>query len=368
MKILYDHQIFTQQHFGGISRYFYELIQRFDGVENSCNVGTLYSENAYYNKKANPKLNRFLPQRHFRGKGRITSCLNEVKSLNDLKKGHFNVFHPTYYNDYFFKNIKDKPFVVTFYDMIHEKFSDQFENLLKSDNRILDKKKKLLEKSKKIIAISETTKNDIIEIFDVDSSKIDVVYLGNSLLNFEIGNSRLINEDYILFVGNREIYKNFKFFVSSIAHLLIENNLKLVCAGGGEFSLEELALIKSLNIENHILLKKIFNDDVLSNYYAHALFFVFPSLYEGFGIPVLESFACSCPALLSTGGSLPEVGGDAAIYFDPLDANSLVNATVELINNEALRENLKQNGKKRLNEFSWDKTFLETLNVYKSVV
>jgi glycosyltransferase involved in cell wall biosynthesis len=187
------------------------------------------------------------------------------------------------------------------------------------------------------------------------------------LQNFEIGNSRLFDEDYILYVGNRATYKNFDFFVSAIAQLLIDADLKLVCAGGGDFSSQQQVLIKSLKLENRIVFKKIINDDILANYYAHALFFCFPSLYEGFGIPVLESFACGCPALLSNGGSLPEVGGDAALYFDPTNSDSLIKSVSELISNQALRQNLKERGFERLKQFSWDTTFLETVEVYKSV-
>jgi len=367
MKILFDEQIFTQQKYGGISRYFFELIKRFDEIENSCEVATLFTDNAYYNKRFNPKLNRFLPDSHFKGKKRITNYLNARKSIREVQKGNFDLFHPTYYDDYFLDRLKGKPFVVTFYDMIHEKFSNQYESF-KSDIKIFDNKRRLLENSSKVIAISETTKKDIIEFFDVDPSKIDVVYLGNSLQNFDIENKPLIEEDYILFVGNRENYKNFNFFISAIAQLLIDTNLKLICAGGGDFSPQEVVLIQTLNLENRVVLRKIINDDVLANYYAHALFFCFPSLYEGFGIPVLESFACGCPALLSSGGSLPEVGGEAALYFDPRNAESLRKSAHELINNQVLRQNLSEKGFERLKQFSWDATFLETLEVYKSVI
>jgi glycosyltransferase involved in cell wall biosynthesis len=367
MKILYDHQIFTYQQYGGISRYFYELISRFDDCYNTCDVATLYSSNAYYNEKHNSKLNKYLPDYQFRGKERIKSNFNIRKSLNEVKKGDFDVFHPTYYDDYFLDRINDKPFVVTFYDMIHEKFSNQFETL-KSDTKIYENKKRLLSSSSKIIAISETTKNDIMEFFDVDASKIDVVYLGNSLQNFDIGNIPLVEDDYILFVGNRGNYKNFDFFVSAIVQFLIDTNLKLICAGGGEFTIHEQTLIQKLKLENHVVFKRISSDNVLANYYAHALFFCFPSLYEGFGIPILESFACGCPSLLSNGGSLPEIGGEAALYFDPTNAESLRKAVEELINCSVLRKNLKEKGFERLKQFSWDTTFYQTLEVYKSVV
>jgi glycosyltransferase involved in cell wall biosynthesis len=367
MKIQYDHQIFTQQQYGGISRYFYELIKRFDGNEDSCKVATMFSENAYYNKNFNPELNGLLPDFHFKGKGRIMAYFNKKKSLKDVQNADFDVFHPTYYDDYFVNKLRGKPFVVTFYDMIHEKFSSQFESL-RSDTKIFDGKKRLLEHSSKIIAISETTKKDIIEIFDVDSSKIDVVYLGNSLQYFDKGDNRLVEEDYILFVGNRTIYKNFIFFVTAIAPLLIDNNLKLICAGGGNFSQEELDLLKRLKVEERVVFKQIVNDDVLANYYSNAVFFCFPSLYEGFGIPVLEAFACGCPALLSTGGSLPEIGADAALYFDPTNPDSLEKVAIKLISDRSLRQSLKEKGYSRLKEFSWDKTFQDHLNVYQSII
>ncbi|HSD07319.1 glycosyltransferase family 1 protein [Flavobacterium sp.] len=367
MKILYDHKIFTTQKYGGISRYFFELIKRFDGVENRCEVATLFSDNAYYNDKLNPKLNRILPNSQFKGKKRITSYLNTRKSMSEVRCGNFDVFHPTYYDDYFLDSIKGKPFVVTFYDMIHEKFSSQFSSL-EADSRLFENKRLMLENSSKIISISETTKQDIIDLFDADPSKIDVVYLGNSLQNFDIGNQRLVNEEYILFVGNREIYKNFHFFITTVAESLIDNDLKLVCAGGGDFTFSENELFRTLKIENRVIFKRIFDDNVLANYYSNALFFCFPSLYEGFGIPVLESFACGCPALLSNGGALPEVGGNAAMYFDPTNVQSLRNAVDELINNQSLRQSLEEKGSSRLNKFSWDKTYKDHLEVYKTVV
>ncbi|GAA3779478.1 glycosyltransferase family 1 protein [Flavobacterium ginsengiterrae] len=367
MKILYDHQIFTQQKYGGISRYFFELIKRFDGINNSCEVATLLTENAYYNNKFDPKVKSFFSGTNFKGKSRIVNSVNKHCSKSKISKGNYDVFHPTYYDKYFLESSKELPFVVTFYDMIHEKFSGQFESL-RRDGEIFEQKKKLLEKSSKVIAISETTKNDIMEFFDVDAAKIDVVYLGNSLQNFDVGNKPLIEEDYILFVGNRSEYKNFNFFITAIAELLIENNLKVVCAGGGDFTAEEIQHLRLLKLEDKVVFKKIINDNVLSNYYIHALFFCFPSLYEGFGIPVLEAFACGCPILLSNGGSLPEVGGDAAVYFDPNLADSLKIAASTLIKNESLRNSLKIRGIKRLELFSWNKTFKDHLSVYESVV
>lgn len=367
MKVLFDHQIFTNQKYGGISRYFFELIKRFDNINNSCNVATLYTDNAYYNKDFNPKLNRIIPDWNFKGKARLTKNLNVGSSLNAIKRGDFDVFHPTYYDDYFLKEIKAKPFVVTFYDMIHEKFSNEYSQL-SNDLATYEFKKNVAKKANRIIAISETTKNDIIEIYGVEKEKIDVVYLGNSLINNVSENSKIIEQDYILFVGNRSLYKNFNDFVTVVSSLLVGNNLKLVCAGGGEFSQDEIEFISKIGLSNIIILIKKIDDNILSNLYKNALFFAFPSLYEGFGIPVLESFASNCPTLLSNGGSLPEIGGDGAIYFDVNNQDSLYQAASSLISSEQLRKQLQKKGSERVLQFSWDNTFNDTLKVYNKII
>lgn len=366
MKILYDHQTFTQQQYGGISRYFYELIKRFDGIENTCDVATIFTNNAYYNNNVNQNLKFFLSKTNFRGKTKILRFINNGKSNSMIEKSNFDVFHPTYYDPYFLKNLKNKPFVVTFHDMIHEKFSDQFD-VLKSQSNILDGKKRLLEHSAKVIAISETTKQDIIKLFGVDSKKIEVVYHGNSFSNTSIDYNRVVDEDYILFVGNRSIYKNFNFFVTAIADLLVNNNLILICAGGGDFTIHELLLLQALKIKDKVIHKKIHNDNILANYYTHALFFCFPSLYEGFGIPVLEAFACRCPVLLSSGGSLPEIGGDAALYFDPTNMDSLISKANILLNDDLLRKQLVEKANRRLNLFSWNNSYQEHIKIYESI-
>lgn len=366
MKILYDHQTFTLQNFGGISRYYFELINRFKG-NDTCSVATTFTNNAYLNKNTYPNVMPFFPKNKFNYKPKIMNFVNQNKSLSQIKKSDFDVFHPTYYNDYFLKDISDKPFVVTFYDMIHEKISNKFSEL-NLNKKIYNQKKILIERSSKIIAISETTKKDIIDIFDVSEDKIEVVYLGNSLKNSSVGTKRIVYEDYILFVGNRSSYKNFEGLLKVMPELLIMNSVKLVCAGGGGFNLDEVNLINSMGLFDNVISLRDINDDILANLYSNALFFVFPSFYEGFGIPVLESFACGCPALLSDGGSLPEIGGSAAQYFNPNDQQSLYLAALNLLSNEKLRLELKDKGTERLQKFSWDNTFDNTLNVYKKII
>ena len=366
MKILYDYQIFMTQKYGGISRYFYELTNEFDYMEDIETVTPiLFSNNHYVSDKRLIKHLKFFPNKDFRGKQRLMSPFNMLVSVSYLKKQNFDIFHPTYYDPYFLKYIGSKPFVLTVYDMIHEKFSELFpEQDVTTQN-----KKLLVEKASKIIAISQSTKNDLIDLFDVEPSKIEVVYLGNSMpINTHELGSIDVPKKYLLFVGSRGAYKNFKKFIVSISQILNKDkNLFVICAGGGKFNTQELESFLSLNIANQVKQYNL-DDDMLANLYKNAELFVFPSLYEGFGIPVLEAFACKCSLVCSKTSSLPEVAGDAACYFDPYSEESIKNTVEEVLNNKGLQNKLREKGTKRLEQFSWKRTALETKKIYESIL
>lgn len=358
--------MFTLQKYGGVSRYFYELIKKFnklDGIEISTSL--IFSNNHYISDTKFVKHFKFLPNLEFRGKQRIMTKFNKIVTIRQLKKQNFDLFHPTYYDPYFLNYIGNKPFVLTVYDMIHEKFADMFS----PKDRTSEYKKLLVQKASKIIAISESTKKDLIELFGTEESKIEVVYLGNSmlfdshtLLEVEIPNK------YILFVGSREGYKNFDRFLEAASVLLqVDKELSIICAGGGQFTSIQLALFESLGIKNQLYQYDL-NDKTLALLYKNAQVFVFPSLYEGFGIPILESFACGCPLACSNTSSLPEIAVNAAEYFDPYSVDSIRKSIRNILENKNSRAQLIQNGSERLKEFSWEKTALETKKVYEAVL
>lgn len=363
MNIFYDHQIFSQQEYGGISRYFCELIKEVDlTADNKAYLSLLLSNNAYL-RESELKVSPFFSKRDFPKKEEILYRLNQVYSLLDLRRVSYDIFHATNYNPYFIPHLKGKPFVVTFYDAIHERFGGKYKEL--SDvAQIVKDKKKLAEQATAIIAISESTKRDLIELLDVNPSKIHVVYLGNSL-NIIAKNKRPDSKfPYILYVGKRDAYKNFAKFLNAISSLLKKYEMKLICAGGGAFTVEEKKFIQSLNLESFVTSEPI-NDIVLQDLYRSARAFVFPSLYEGFGIPVLEAMACDCPCVLSNTSSLPEVAGDAAIYFDPSDEESIAESVERVISDETLRNSLIDKGKQRLSLFSWNHTAAQTIEIYE---
>lgn len=366
MNILYDHQIFTSQKYGGISRYFYELIKEFDDVEDiKIRTSVLLSNNYYISNKYYIKYINFLPNKEFARKQGIITRVNKINSIYQIKKQNFDIFHPTYYDTYFLKYIGVKPFVLTVYDMIHEKFKDMFP----LNDEIVKNKKILCERASKIIAISESTKKDLIELFGVDKSKIEVIYLGNSMvLDNEIALDVEVPKRYILFVGSRDGYKNFDRFIRSISLVLNENlDLSVVCVGGGKFNNNEVDLFEKLNIDSRVF-QYTLDDNLLAQFYAKASMFVFPSLYEGFGIPVLEAFACKCPLVCSNTSSLPEIAGDGAEYFDPYCKESIYNAIKTVLVDDVKKELLVQNGTERLKYFSWEETAKQTKLVYEMVI
>jgi glycosyltransferase involved in cell wall biosynthesis len=371
MKIFFDHQTFSLQNYGGISRYYAELIYALDSHEQSESyLSILFSENIYL-KEIKKKTLPLLPNYSFPGKVSLRYMLNKAYCKYDIRQSQFDIFHPTYYDPYFLNAIHGKPFVVTFLDMIHELFSKQFPQLA-ADQKITNYKREVAQKATSIIAISESTKRDIVNLFDINPDKIKVIYLGSSskfsskeLLKDTIDTKQYM--PFLLFVGNRENYKNFTWFIKNVASVLIKYKLRIVCAGGGSFSKKERELFSNLRI-SELLEQRPINDEILSDLYRRALVFVFPSLYEGFGIPLLEAFACGCPCIVSNRSSLPEVARDAALYIDPDDPDSLTYAVDCLITDSMLRNTLIERGRQQLSNFSWGKTAQETLTLYESLV
>lgn len=366
MKILYDHQIFTSQKYGGVSRYFYELIKSFNHKANIDVVTSIvFSNNYYISDKKDVKHMNFFPNTKFRGKQRLMLALNKINSILDIKKQKYDIFHPTNYDSYFLNYIANKPFVITVHDMIHEKFL----NMFSLNNRTTENKRLLCEKASKIIAVSENTKKDLIEFFSIKESKIEVIYHGNSLVLTDESEFNIkLPDKYILFVGSRCKYKNFNLFIKSASLLLNKDlDLSIICVGGASFNKEEVTLFEELNIKNRVIQYDL-EDNLLSQFYFRALMFVFPSLYEGFGIPILESFACECPLVCSNTSSLPEIAVDGAIYFDPYDENSIYQAMKKVYSSKKERDRLVKNGTERLKYFSWEKTVEHTKIIYESIM
>ncbi|WP_300566383.1 glycosyltransferase family 1 protein [Flavobacterium sp.] len=372
MKILLDPQIFNSQKYGGISRYYTEIFSAlFNKNKAEIEIPLYFTNNVYFNESVlitkSQKKNSFL-LRSLSNLGisirKITKKKNNSNAAKAMSHKEYDLFIPTYFDPYFLEHIGSKPFVLTVYDMIHELFPKYFE----SNDPIAKNKLLLMEKATKIIAVSQNTKNDIIRIYPhIDAEKIEVIYHGNSI-KIDPTISVQLPSNYILFVGVRENYKNFNFFINAINELLKNDpTLHVVCAGGGKFNQKEIQFIKSLGFENQIIHKN-FKENELGQFYKKAKCFVFPSMYEGFGIPVLEAMACGCPIVLGHHSSFPEVAGNAGVYFDLNDSEDLKNKISPLLNDENLRNDYIEKGFIQVQKFNWETAAEQCFELYKKAI
>lgn len=359
MKILYDSQCFNMQKFGGVSRYFYKLA-KYNGGRFDYKISGLFGDNIYL-----PEISSIPPfpiKNNFKGKSRVITKINNFFDGRAIKKSDYDLFHPTYYSVP--TRPEKKPVVITVHDFIHEVFPQDFPA---SDNTA-SLKESAMQNASRIIAISQATKNDLLKFYPgVDESKIDVVLHAIEWFPREKKSlQKPFAKPYVLYTGQRKGYKNFTAFAKACAPALVENDLFLVCTGS-PFSAEEKALFESLGAGDRVFC--VFaDDDLLRTLYENALFFAFPSLYEGFGLPVLESFVSGCPLLLSDASCFPEIAGDAALYFDPKSEGDLKEKVARMIQSESLRKDLAGKGRKRFDDFTLDGMMANTAAVYKKTL
>lgn len=211
----------------------------------------------------------------------------------------------------------------------------------------------------------------MISIYNIPSNKISVVLLGFDVFNKIEDNACEIKKNekpFLLYVGSRAGYKNFSGLLKSVAQ---SNKLKkefdIIAFGGGDFTADELKFINKLDfMENQV--RQVNGDDILlGQYFRSARAFVYPSLYEGFGIPPLESMAHRCPVISSNTSSMPEVIGQAAEFFNPYCSDEVRNAIESVVFSDQRSAELIDLGENRLVDFSWAKCAKETLSVYKNL-
>jgi len=361
MRIAFDQQIFFLQEYGGISRYICCLashLSKITGVE--AKIFAPFHVNAHLPNVASD-IRRGVKVKVLPKTTRIRNATSSFMARLLIRAFRPDIVHETYYSDLAFAP-KGARRVITAYDMIHERFSGM---CLENDPTTYWKKKSFA-RADHIICISERTRRDLLELFDVPAEKVTVVYLGFD--PFDLGTNtgnKLQNSPYILYVGPRGGYKNFNNFMRAYTSSeWLQNNFRILCFGGGAFTLEEKELfaINGIN-ESHI--RQIGGDDsVLADCYRNAAVFVYSSLYEGFGIPPLEAMSLGCPVVCSNTSSIPEVVGDAGEYFFPTDIDSIRSSVEKVLQNSEYRADLIAKGYDRCKVFTWEKCAAETLVVY----
>ena len=362
MNILFDGQIFAEQRAGGVSRYYTTLAEQLDaGPGVSARIIAPLHRNEILSASTTARVMGIgLPDR--RGVARLCRLALKVASpvLNCVVGG--DIVHETFFSPQPYLTAKRR--VTTMYDMITELYYPGIETTAH--------KKATLARCDHVICISHNTKRDLCEIFGFPPERASVTHLAYQDFSGFAGSAPppgLSGAPYFFYVGNRAVYKNFETLVKAFgsAPRLVEN-FQIVCYGGGHFTEGERAAAAALGLPPQVMVHLAGGDDVLGAGYANATAFVYPSLYEGFGIPPLEAMSAGCPVLSSNTSSLPEVVGDAALSFDPKDVEALRDALIRVVESSELRADLVRLGHTQRALFSWDRCVEQTLAVYRSVL
>lgn len=275
-------------------------------------------------------------------------------------------FSPTHYLPIFAPSRS----LISILDVSYLKFPELFQ---KSDlNQLIKWTNYSVKKAKGVFTISQSSKGDIIREYGIAGDKIKVTYPGiktqKASSMSELGKKYGIKGEYILFVGTLQPRKNIARLIEAFSKLN-KPDLDLVVVGKKGWKFEEiLAAPKKFGVENKIKFLDSVTDEDLPAFYKNAVCFVLPSLYEGFGLPVLEAMQYGCPVIASNVSSLPEAGGNAALYVDPLNVDDIAKNLESIIQNSELRKELIKKGYEQVKKFSWEKTARETLGVLEGLM
>jgi len=367
LNIAFDHQVFLLQKYGGISRYICELVDKLFlfGDINPRIFASLHSNVHLQSVKARLCSGVYISSDKFI-KIKTIQLLSPIFSKMAMARFEPHIIHQTYYSATPFK-LKNVRNVLTVYDMIHEIYSNQFNN----SHQTTSPKRISSQRADHIICISENTRTDLMNIFGLSRRNISVVHLGvDHQFWGDVETEReAFSRPFLLYVGKRAGYKNFLFFLKVFSSSrILRNDFNIVCFGDEAFTSSELMLAKKGGLRSEQLIHIVGTDETLRTLYGKATALVYPSLYEGFGLPPLEAMASRCPVIVSNRSCLPEIVADAGQYFDPYDIDSARSAIENVVDSMQNAQQLIDKGLTRCKLFTWEKCATDTLAVYRRLV
>lgn len=372
MRIGIDCRMFKSS-FTGIGRYTFELVK---------NLQKLDTTNEYILFFNDPEYSAFTPSQPNFKKVLVNaehySMSEQTKFLRILNKQHLDLMHFTHFNA---PILYKKPFVVTIHDITHTLFPGR--KMKSLPYRLAYQKviKSAIQKSKKIIAVSNNTKQDLETIFHAPAEKIHTIYEGaneefrqltdevraeyTKIINDKYG----ITKPYLLYTGVHRYHKNLVRLIQAFKLLTANHpDLKLVITGKDDPLYPEVnEEVFHQSVQGKVIFTGLVPEDDLIALYNLSLAYVFPSLYEGFGLPILEAMQCGTVVCASNVSSIPEIAGEKnAVFFDPLNPEDMAAKIEGAIADPALQWKLIQNGFARVKDFSWEKMARELLALYTS--
>lgn len=367
LRVAFDQQVFLLQEYGGISRYICSLVREFS---TSSDIQTRICAPLHFNHNLDslPRSlcsGRRLLSRHPK-LDRLTMWASQMMARREIARFRPDIIHETYYTEADFYPSGARR-VLTVYDLIHERYPELFINSAGTTRP----KKKAVNRADHIICISESTRRDVVAYCGVPEERTSVVYLGVDVdfVQTLASPKSYHHRPFLLYVGSRGGYKNFERLVRVFARAQrISNEFDLFCFGGGALSDAEHEFCAESGLRADQVVQIGGGDEILAALYQQAAALVYPSLYEGFGIPPLEAMAGGCPVICSNNSSLPEVVGDAAETFDPLDEDAMLAAIEHVLSSEGRRAELVEAGRARYPLFTWKQCARETEAIYRKIL
>lgn len=361
MKIAFDHQAFAMQRYGGISRYVARLASELNRLGEEAFIIAPLHGNGYWNDV--PPAARFghrcgMPKPGLRKAARLANRLGFAGWTFAHRP---DLIHETYYTQRSFA-APCRGRVITVHDMIHELFPEHFHR----KDPTSAAKRAAVSRADHVITVSQRTKDDLCAIFGTAPSKVTVIPLGFDRIAPLPHLRPPTPKPFLLYVGDRSTgYKNFPLLLEAVARRpALSSTFDIVAFGGGDLSKDEQAKARALGLRATGLHHMSGDDRELAAAYSAASALVYPSSYEGFGLPPLEAMAQDCPVVAARAASIPEVAGDAAEYAEQLDADHLADAIERVVFDQARATSLIERGRTRLEKYSWSRCAEETLAVY----
>jgi glycosyltransferase involved in cell wall biosynthesis len=364
MKVLYDGAIYAVQQAGGANRYWAKVI---DHMPEDVVPYLATNQIRSTNYPGNPRLKTYYFKRFGFRPGRASFCLEKLFFRAVMLGQPFDIFHPSIYTENAAQVPLRKfrcPIVITILDMIEELYPESDPSGLRQRQ-----KAQALAAASAVICISHNTKKDLLERYPNLKAPITVTHLASEL------NSRMAEGDepvpdrpYFLYVGARHAaYKNFDGLLAAFDRIAKECPEVVLCLAGPPLTADEQRSLAGFELQDRVHHAGQPGDSHLAKLYRCSLALVYPSLYEGFGIPPLEAMACGTIAVAANRASLPEIMGDAGLLFNPLAADDLAQILSAIARGEINRAEMIERGSRRAAQFSWERTAAQTYTVYHNL-
>ncbi|MFC1917409.1 glycosyltransferase family 4 protein [Chloroflexota bacterium] len=373
MNIVVDGIIYQLQARGGISRIFNEILPRMCRIDDALEISLLMTDKSKQVLPQYPRLRIHSAPRiaSFLKPQRFWQPIVEKQQARWLRKvigeTEGKIWHSTYYT---MPDGWRGQQVVTVADMASELFPDTFDASGAVEFR--EHKRSCVLAADAVICISEVTRQDVLHQYGIDAGKTHVVLLAYGDIFRQLPEESLqvslpVREPFLLYVGSRVHYKNFRLLLEAYAAWGRCREVALLVVGGGEWSPQEKEILVRFGLTERVQLIPDTDDISLCKLYNRAAAFLYPSLYEGFGIPLLEAMACGCPVIASHIPATVEVAGDCPVYFELGETENLVLVLDKTLSEGRYSPQVKA-GLERVKKFSWDRTAWETVQIYRRLL